>query len=237
MKEACKLAKRNIEKAIESTLRNLKVKYDKIKENGLNQFVIHNIGEEMNVVQVDDFVSLKVSLLEEDDVKKLANLLYRLGWTFKNITYSKKKIERLTLFTIDIYPFSEDVFESTLEDLNTNFRTAASRYPVQSIEQSPKEFFLNEYKSFVQIPEGERLNALEPILQIKEKYFRNVRTLKTIKERLFELKELAIENSPDVDLEEFFLLDFAALFRVLELGLLKLSLKDFFDNFKGEIRK
>ncbi|BAL81462.1 hypothetical protein [Caldisericum exile] len=232
------MAKRNIEKAIEDTLKSRKIKYNKIKENGFNQFVVHNIGEEMNIVQVDDFVSVKVSLLEEDDIKKLANILYRLGWTYKNVTYSKKRIERMTLFTIDIYPYADDTFVSAIDDLNTYFRSInLSRYPVQSIEQSPKEFFLNEYKSFVQIPEAERISALESILQIKERYFRNVRSLKAIKDRLFELKEFAIENSNDVDLEEFFLLDFAALFRVLELGLLKLSLKDFFDNFKGEIRK
>lgn len=232
------MAKRSVEKSIENTLKLQKIKFDKIKESGLNQFVIHNIGEEMNIVQVDDFVSVKVSLLEEDDVKKLGNLLYRLGWTYKNITYSKKRIERLTLFTIDIYPYSQETFESAIEDLNSHFRKANFiKYPVQSIEQSPKEFFLNEYKSFMQIPEHEKINALESILQIKERYFRNVRSLKAIKERLFELKEFAIENTSDVDLDEFFLLDFAALFRVLELGLLKLSLKEFFDNFRGEIKK
>ncbi|MGC9100568.1 MAG: hypothetical protein ACP5HC_04845 [Caldisericum sp.] len=232
------MGKKSIEKAIEDVLRSRKIEYDKIKEEGLNQFVVHNIGEEMNIVQVDDFVSVKISLLEEDDVKKIANILYRLGWTYKNFTYSKKKIERMTLFTIDIYPYADQTFASTIDDLNTYFRSInLSKYPVQSIEQSPKEFFLNEYKSFLQVPESERINALESILQIKERYFRNVRSLKTIKERLFELKEFAIENSDDVDLEEFFFLDFAALFRVLELGLLKMSLKDFFDNFRGEIRK
>jgi len=221
---------------VEKLLKEKKLIYDKITDKDLIQFKVYNVGEELFIVIVDDFVSLKLSLLDEEDVKKMNNILYRLGWTYKDITYSKKKVERLTLFTIDIFPFSKKSFSSTLEDIYTNFRYNITQ-SVQSIQQSPKEFFLNEYKSFKAINDEEKINALELILQVKEKYFRNVRTLKSIKERLFYLKELALENSSDIDLEEFFLLDIAALFRVLELNLLKLSLKDFFDNFRGEIKK
>jgi len=227
----------SIEKEIEKILETRHLVYNKREEQGLVQYKIHSIGEGLEISLVDNFATLKCTFLEEEDTKKMGDILYRLGWTFKNVTYSKKKVDRLTLFTIDIYPFKRTTFEAVIEDLSSLNGLKEVAQPVQSRSQSPKEFFLNEYRSFKTIPDEEKVNALESILQIKERYFRGQKTLKSIRDRLFKLKEEALEDADNFDLEEFFLLDFAALFRVLELDLLKISLKDFFDNFGKGIRK
>jgi len=238
------LAKSLIEEEIEKILKKKRLKYDKISEGGFIQYSIFDVGEEFKIVVVNDFVSLKLSLLTEEEIKTMNNLLYRLGWTYKDLTYYKKKVDDLMLFTIDIFPFSYDSFRSTIEDIHLNFKYNVNK-PAKTKQKTskenkdltPKEFFLNEYKSFKLIDDSEKVNALELLLQVKEKYFRNFRRLKSIKDRLMTLKEEVFKDPSEVDLEEFFLLDFAALLRVIELNLLELSLKDFFDNFKGEIRK
>lgn len=238
------MAKSLIEEEIEKILKKKKLKYDKISEGGFIQYSVFDVGEEFKIVVVNDFVSLKLSLLTEEEVKTMNNLLYRLGWTYKDLTYYKKKVDNLMLFTIDIFPFSNDSFRSTIEDIHSHFNYVVDKpaktkrkTSKENKELTPKEFFLNEYKSFKLIDDSEKVNALELLLQVKEKYFRNFRTLKSIRDRLMTLKEEVFKDSSEVDLEEFFLLDFAALLRVIELNLLELSLKDFFDNFKGEIKK
>ncbi|MEF3245480.1 MAG: hypothetical protein K6343_05850 [Caldisericaceae bacterium] len=246
------MAKSLIEEEVEKILKKKKLKYDKISEGGFIQYSVFDVGEEFKIVVVNDFVSLKLSLLTEEDVKTMNNLLYRLGWTYKDLTYYKKKVDKLMLFTIDIFPFSYDSFRSTIEDIHSHFYYNVKKpyktkqktpkdnkdpTPKDNKDPTPKEFFLNEYKSFKLIDDSEKVNALELLLQVKEKYFRNFRTLKSIKGKLMTLKEEVFKDSSEVDLEEFILLDFAALLRVIELNLLELSLKDFFDNFKGEIRK
>ena len=231
-----KLAKSFVENEIDRTLKIKRLAFDKTKENGLLQYSINNLCEKFTIMVTDDFVSMKLVLHKDDDVKKMNSTLYRLGWKFKDITYSKNITENFYIYTIDIYPFSKKPFLTTLEDVCAIFEENKPQ-TIQSIGQTPKEFFVNEYKSFIGVPDEEKAAALEAILIIKEKYFKQTRTLKGIKNKLFQLKEEALSDADTFDVDEFFLLDFAALLRVLELNLLKFSLNEFFDNFKGEMRK
>lgn len=231
-----KLAKSFVENEIDRTLKIKRLAFDKTKENGLLQYSINNLCEKFTIMVTDDFVSMKLVLHKDDDVKKMNSTLYRLGWKFKDITYSKNITENFYIYTIDIYPFSKKPFLTTLEDVCAIFEENKPQ-TIQSIGQMPKEFFVNEYKSFIGVPDEEKAAALEAILIIKEKYFRQTRTLKSIKNKLFQLKEEALSNEGAFDIDEFFLLDFAALLRVLELNLLKFKLNEFFENFKGEMRK
>ena len=119
------------------------------------------------------------------------------------------------------------------------------------ITEKPDEFFINQYRVWRSIPPEEQSQMIEDILILKEKYFRTTKTKTSIVRKLNKIKVLLVSKNEDIEDKqllqiifgeeftgsfEFYLIDFSALFRAIELNLVKLKLTDFFENF-GKGRK
>jgi len=142
-----------------------------------------------------------------------------------------------------MHPFKILIFKEVFFDLSFEFQEDVSPFVLGMITEKPEEFLLNQYKTWKSIPDEEKAKVIEQILIMKEFYFRSVKTQGGIIRKLNQIKKgitsnfgKDIEYKPkenDQNLSEFYLLDFAATLRAIELGLIKLKLCDFFEDFKS----
>lgn len=216
------------------TLDENNLPYKKFNNQGMLILSELPIGDSCKIRVSNEFVDMVVSLSNSKEISEMKHNLYFLGNKFENLSYIRKQTENGAFFEISIFPFKKRVFEALIIKFSEDF--AKEIYPADIEETSPSEFFIKQYRLFRTISEKDQALLIEPVLVIKEKFFKNsksisgiYRKLKLVKKEIYSTNQ---EKKEEVDLDEFILVDFAALFRVIELGLLKFTVKDFFENFE-----
>jgi len=225
----------NIVNAIEITLNENKLFYRKIRDGGLIRFNGIPVGEECIITVSNEFVNFEVLLDKPEEIRKMNHLLYNIGVNYKPVSYLRSKKENFASFQISVFPFNKNLFGTIFLSIANEFQRDAFPYDIKKSED-PFEYFLKEYRNFKSISEEEQAQIIEPALALKEKFFRNSKTLSGIYNKLYKVKKEKYtykkNDNKEVNLNEFILIDFAALFRIMELNLLSFTLNDFFENFE-----
>lgn len=219
---------------VSEILQNSNIPYKKNKDDGLIIFSDIPIGESCRITISNNFFNMMITLYQPTEIKTMQKDLHFLGYKFRTLSYIKRETTENTIFEVSIFPFKRKIFESLFLKICEDFQREV--YLQEANKEDPFTFFLNQYRMFRSISEHEQVLMLEPVLIIKEKFFSNTKTLSGIFNKLLKIKrEVFARNNQlkkEIEIDEFLLLDFAALFRVIELGLLNLSIKDFFENFE-----
>lgn len=209
--------------------------YSQENNQGMVIFSKIPIGDHCIIRVANEFVDMVIALSNPEEINMMKHSLYFLGTKFRSVSYIRKQGSESTTFEVSVFPFKKSIFEAIVLKLSEDF---GRRIFIENVDYSATayDFFLKQYKLLRSINEKEQALLIEPVLLIKEKFFKKTVTLKGIYNKLRKVKmEMYVfskkENS-EVEISEFTLVDFAALFRVMELGLLKFTVKDLFENFE-----
>lgn len=232
----------SIANIVEDHLKREKLSFLKCERKNLIVFKNVQIGENCSIIVGENVIKIKINLV----LSKEKKIIKRLSGNFCSMyscvsCYSNMNKEGDT-FHIIIAPFKKEIFKEIFFQITLELQREISPFILGIVTENPRDFLINQYRIWKSIPSEEQNRILEDILIIKEKYFKNAKTPVGIINKLNKKKrELAVfmdghHDTPLSDEEyyvELYLLDFAALFRGLELRLIKFNLENFFENFKG----
>ncbi len=205
------------------------------------------IGEKSVIAIFPNSINIFVQLKKPRDKKTMRDYCNQLKFSYGNVRCSAKRNKEITLFRVQVFDNSDTAIE-IIKNLAQNFRKDFADFLTNIVTEDPETFFVNQYKMWKSIPPKEQSFMIEDILVLKEKYFRTTKTKRGIVNKLNKLKAYMIAKDQGKDVEkpmkiilgedfagsfEFYLIDFAALFRAIELELISLNLHDFFDNYKN----
>ena len=231
----------SIVSTIENLLKKEGLSFKKTRTNEMIIFRNIKIGEDFFIDISKNLVTVEIFLANQKDIKTMQKLLNKFIKDLTSFDFSILEKESSMNFRLFMHPFKTSTFKEVLSDLSFEFQREVLPFVLGIITEKPEKFLLNQYKTWKSIPDEEKERVFEQILLMKETYFRNIKTQSGIIKKLNQIKkEIAsnfgkdIEYKPkenDQDLAEFYFLNFAALFRAVELGLIKLRLSDFFEDF------
>jgi hypothetical protein len=234
------LDSKSITHTIEYLLNYEKLSYKKSTGKGYLRFENIQLAEECNIQIINDVLNMEIKIVLPKEIKEMNDILYIYSLNYAHIVHRKEKRNDSLLFHISMAPFRKSVFERMFKRLCNSFQREIFPFLFGIIKGPSEDFFLTQYKTWKSLPTDEQVSLFEHILQMKEKYFRGVRTLKGIINKLNHLKmdfanryieEDVLIKKEMANFEEFYFIDFAALFRALELGLIHLSIDKFFEGF------
>ena len=237
-------------RSIENMLMQLELSFAKIVNQSTVVFDNIQIGDKTVVVVMPEALHIIIKLSSNKTMKKMRSICHSIERSY-NVPCNTKSKGKIKVFDlrIDIEnnpKYWDTRFFNILVLLKKHFGREISPFVLGIVTGNPDEFFIEQYKLWKAIPSEEQSQMFEDILVIKEKYFRTTKTKKGIVAKLNKLKfMLAKENKEIEDKQllriafgedftgsfEFYYIDFAALFRAIELGLVRLKLTDFFENF------
>jgi len=237
-------------KKVEGMLEQLKLSFAKIANQGSVVFDNIQIGDKTVVVIMPEALHIIIKLSDGKSTRKMKSVCRTIMRSY-NIPCSTKSKGKVRVFDLRIdmntdSKYWDTRFFNALVLLQKNFGREISPFVLGIVTGSPDEFFIEQYKLWKAIPGEEQAQMLEDILIIKEKYFRTTKTKKGIVAKLNKLKLMFAEKNRDIEEKqllriafgedftgsfEFYYIDFAALFRAIELGFIRLRLTDFFENF------
>lgn len=237
---------------IKNLLKNEELSYVMTKTEDSVVFDDIPIGEKTVIAIFQDSINIFVQIKKARDKKLMSNFCNQLGFMYGNVKCEVKKNKNITLFRIQVFKNINIAIE-ILKTLSDNFRKDFTDFLTEIVTEDTETFFTNQYKIWKSIPPHEQSFMIEDILILKEKYFRTTKTKKGIVNKLNKIKAAMIAKDQGKESDkmlkiafgedfagsfEFYLIDFAALFRAIELRLISLKLRDFFDNYKsGRHRK
>ncbi len=235
-------------KRIRTLLRNEELSYVMTKSDKSVVFDDVPIGDKSVIAVFRNSINIFVQIKKEKDKKLTLNFCKQLSFMYPgNVKCEIKKGKNILLFRIQVVDNINIALE-IIKSLADNFRKDFTNFLTDVITEDPETFFTTQYKMWKSIPPKEQSFMIEDILILKERYFRTTKTKKGIVTKLNKLKALMISRDQSGSSEktlkiisgedftgsfEFYLIDFAALFRAIELGLVSLKLKDFFDNYRN----
>ncbi len=234
-------------KRIRALLRDEELSYVMTKSDESVVFDDIPIGEKSVIAILKNSVNIFVQIKREKDKKLIINFCNQLNFMYQgSVKCEVKKGKNIFLFRMQVIDNIHIALE-IIKSLADNFRKDFTNFLTEIVTEDPETFFTTQYKMWKSIPPKEQSFMLEDILLLKEKYFRTTKTKRGIVSKLNKLKAEMIARDQEDTKEktikiikgedftgsfEFYLIDFAALFRAIELGLISLKLKDFFDNYK-----
>jgi hypothetical protein len=237
---------------IESYLDEKKLSFKKIINNDSIIFDNIQVGDQSVIAIVPRSINIFIRVKKKKDANALNSLLDELKQKFEDIYCLTRKNNRITLFKIRIPINKNKLFIPIFGKIVKEMRKEIPPFVLGIITEEPDQFFINQYKIWKSIPPDEQSRMIEDILVLKEKHFRSTKTKKGIIKKLNKLKiNLASENEGIEDKQllkiifgedftgsfEFYLIDFAALFRAIELNLIELTLTEFFENYNKGRKK
>ncbi len=231
---------RSILSTVENLLNSEKLSFKRSKSKDFVFFEKIQVGEDCSIKVFTDFISIFVTLRLPNETKEMKNILYKFKWIYKGLNYISKNVENSKLFEITLYPFKMGIFIDLFKLLCDSFQREVSPFLLGIVKDDPEGFFLKQYNEWKSIPPEEQAQFFEHVLEVKETYFRGTKTLRGIISKLNRLKiEFAhiyesSHQSEQPNYDEFYLIDFAALFRAMELKLIKFTLDKFFEGFSLE---
>jgi hypothetical protein len=235
---------------MENLLSDVKVSFTKTVNQDSVVFDNIQIGDRTVVVVLPNSIHIIIRLKEAKEITKMRRICKSLKANTP-IACDKKNKGKIHLynFRIDMEQAPEigkKTFISVFQTLRQYFGREISPFVLGIVTSTPDKFFIDQYKLWKSIPPEEQSQMFEDILIIKEKYFRSTKTKKGIIAKLNKMKVMLAEENENLEEKqllrivfgedftgsfEFYYIDFAALFRAIELGFLRLKLTDFFDNF------
>jgi hypothetical protein len=231
----------SIASIIENFLKLEGLSFQKIKEYETIVFKKIKIGDDFTINISDNLVVVKISLTNQKDIKTMKQLISKFVEQYENIDFSILDHNKIIDFKIIMNPYNIKTFKEIFFDLSFEFQNEISPFMLGVVTEKPREFLLKQYQIWKSIPDDEKAKVVEQILIMKESCFRNVKTESGIIKKLNKIKkEISSSFGKDIDIEpqendqiiaEFYFLDFAAMLRAVELGLIKLRLSDFFEDF------
>lgn len=231
----------SIASIIENFLKLEGLSFQKIREYETIIFKKIKIGDDFTINISDNLVVVKISLTNQKDIKTMKQLVSKFVEQYENLDFSILNHNKTIDFKIIINPFNIKTFKKIFFDLSFEFQNEISPFMLGVVTEKPREFLLKQYQIWKSIPDDEKAKVIEQILIMKESCFRNVKTESRIIKKLNKIKkEISSSFGKDIDIEpqennqiiaEFYFLDFAAMLRAVELGLIKLRLRDFFEDF------
>ncbi len=238
-------------KFVEALLNKEKLSY-RIAKN--KKFVLFNnldIGYCSVIAVTQSGISIIVQLKNKDRIRSMDALCNSLKKRFTLLRCTEVKKGNTVLFRLQLPMNKITDFETILVAVNSEFQQELSMFVLDDTRKNPDLFFTEQYSIWQSIPLAEQSSMLEEIMVIKERYFGTTKTKQGIANKLYKVKKMLSakykekgeEELDDMFLKEqsfssffeFYLLDFAAMFRAIELGLIKFKVSDFFKNYK--IRK
>ncbi len=235
-------------KRIQTLLKNEELSYVMTKSEESVVFDDIPVGEKSVIAVLQDSINIFVQIKKRKDKKLMINFCNQLNFTYQgSVKCEAKRGKNIILFRIQIFD-NIDIALNIIKHLSENFRKDFVDFLTEIVTEDAETFFTNQYKMWKSIPPKEQSFMIEDILVLKEKYFRTTKTRKGIINKLNKLKALMISKDQERAEQktakiisgedftgsfEFYLIDFAALFRAIELGLVSLKLEDFFDNYKN----
>jgi len=240
----------NAVEKVENILEQLKLSFAKIANQGSVVFDDIQIGDKTVVVVMPEVLHIITKLSNDKSVRKMRSVCRTITRSY-NIPYNTKSKGKIRVFDLRIDigadPEHWDTrFFNAFVLLQKHFGREISPFVLGVVTGNPDEFFIEQYKLWKAIPAEEQAQMFEDILIIKEKYFRTTKTKKGIVAKLNKLKFMFAEENKELEEKqllriafgedftgsfEFYYIDFAALFRAIELGFIRLKLTDFFENF------
>ncbi len=237
-------------RSVENMLAQLELSFAKITNQSAVVFDSIQIGDKTVVVVMPEALHIIIKLSSNKTARKMRSVCRSIERSY-DVPCNTKSMGKIKVFDlcIDIKnnpKYWKTRFFNILLLLKKQFGREISPFVLGIVTGSPDGFFIEQYKLWKAIPSEEQSQMFEDILVIKEKYFRTTKTKKGIIAKLNKLKfMLAKENKELEDRQllriafgedftgsfEFYYIDFAALFRAIELGLVRLKLTDFFENF------
>jgi len=241
----------NLDKAarfIETLLNQEKLAYRIIRNKNSVLFDNLDIGNRSVIGVVQGWVYLLIQFKKRAEVKAMNVLCDSFGMRFKSLQCVLSKKGDAVLFRLKLPVAKISDFKIILIEIDSEFQRELSPFVLDIVTEKPNTFFVNQYKLWKSIPILEQNKMIEDILILKERYFRTAKTGRGIVNKLNKVKKKLSATYKEKDNEvledmlseglhgnvyyEFYMIDFAAMFRAIELGLIKLKLRDFFENYK-----
>ncbi len=240
-----------VAKRIELYLNNKKLSYKKVMNENSIIFESIQVGDQSVIAVVPDSVNIFVRVKTKGDVIVMNMVCKKIEEKYKEVSHITRKNGKIALFKIKIPIDKNTLFTPIFNRIAEKMKRELSPFVLGIITEKPDEFFINQYRVWRSIPPEEQSQMIEDILILKEKYFRTTKTKTSIVRKLNKIKVLLVSKNENIEDKqllqiifgeeftgsfEFYLIDFSALFRAIELNLVKLKLTDFFENF-GKGRK
>ena len=224
---------------VEVLLNQEKLSYKMVHNKNSITFDGLSIGEGAMIVLDRKSISLSVNLKREDEIKAMDTLCKSFERRFKLTRYTFSK-NGTNVIVIKLPITKRADFKTILFEIDSKFQREISPFIFNIITDEPNTYFVKQYTLWKSISPLEQSSMIEDILVLKERYFRTTKTGKGIINKLNKVKkELSFTSKEQNDrgiysniYYEFYIMDFAALFRAIELGLVKLRVEDFFMGYK-----
>ncbi len=235
-------------KFVEALLNKEKLSYSIAKNKKFILFNNLGIGYCSVIAVTQSGVSIIVQLKNKDEIRSMNTLCKSLKkrFTLLRCTAVKKGSTILSRLQLPMNKISD--FEAILVAVNSEFQQELSMFVLDDAHGNPDLFFTEQYKIWQSIPLAERNSMLEEIMVIKERYFGTAKTKRGIANKLYNVKKMlsaSYKEKGEEELDdmflmeqssgsfcEFYLLDFAAMFRAIERSLIKFKVSDFFKNYR-----
>ncbi len=221
------------------------------KENSI-LFENIQVGNKTIIVVMSDTINLFINVKTKKDANTIYEICMETSRKNSGFSWLVTKNRQIASFKLSIPISNIALFEDIFNKIQTKLRRELPPFILGIITEDPESFFISQYKLWRQIPPEEQSKMIEDILVLKEKYFRSTRTKSGIVKKLNKIKTNIVNENKEVENKnllrivfgedftgsfEFYLIDFAALFRAIELNLIRLKLTDFFENFNRGGRK
>ena len=238
-------------KFVEALLNKEKLSYRIVKNKKFVFFNNLDIGYCSVIAVKQNKVSIIVQLKSKDEIRSMNVLCNSLKKRFTLLRCTAVKKGNTVLFRLQLPMDKITDFETILVAVNSEFQQELSMFVLDDTRKNPDLFFTEQYNIWQSIPSVEQSSILEEIMVIKERYFGTTKTKHGIVVKLYKVKKMLsarykeqsegklddmfLKEQSSNSFYEFYLLDFAAMFRAIELGLIKFKVSDFFKNY--EIRR
>jgi hypothetical protein len=230
----------SIEHIVEDLLNREKLSYKKSAGAEDIWFESIQLAEDCAIQIKSSGLLITIKAILPAEIKEIDNILATFSDNHQNTTYINTKVNDNTIFKIAVSPFNKIAFENLFKKFCASFQREISPFLFGIIKDSPENFFITQYKNWKSLPMEEQVNVVENILQMKENFFKGIKSPRGIVNKLNKIKkdlaskergEHSSRQSRIDNFEQFLYIDFAALFRAIELGLIHLTLENFFEGF------
>lgn len=234
-------------KFIELLLNQEKLSYKVVHGKDSITFDGLSIGEGAMIVLIQQSIYLIVKLKRENEIRTMETLCKSFERRFTLVRYSFLKNGSDVTLRLKLPIAKKEDFKTILFEIDSKLQREISPFTSDTVTDKPNSYFVKQYKLWKSISPSEQSSMLEDILVLKERYFRTTKTGKGIINKLNKVKrnlsftlkgdgngktKHLVTGSFSNIYYEFYLIDFAALFRAIELELMKLKVEDFFNGYR-----
>ncbi len=232
---------------VEALLNQEKLSYKMVHNKNSIAFDNLSIGEGAVIILIQRSIYLLINLKRKSEIKEMDALCKSFERRFKSVKYIFLKNGNGITLRLRI-PIAERAnFKVILVEIDSELQGELFPFSLNIITKEPNTYFVKQYRLWKSISPLEQSGMIEDILVLKERYFRTTKTEKGIINKLNKVKKelssackgqngretkYTLTGSYGNVYYEFYMVDFAALFRAIELGLVMLKVEDFFENYK-----